>query len=589
MHPSTALATVLVDEWVRCGVRDVVLSPGSRSAPLAYAVQQAERAGRLRLHVRVDERSAGFLALGLAKVSRRPAVVVTTSGTAVANLHPAVLEAHHAGVPVIVCSADRPAELRGTGANQTTVQPGVFAGAVRFTHDQPPAEGRAGEQASWRSVCCRAHAAATGVFGDAGPVHLNVAFREPLAPSERPDPPGTGWPESLAGRPGGAPWVRLGPKPQGAPLTGPWPAPDAGAGHGHPEASCPGDWPRRTLVVLGDLPDPALALPVLEAAARCGWPVVAEPWGTSDRRGVLPHGPLLLTDQAFLSDHVPDLVLTVGRITLAREVAAYLRGQEIRVEQVSATARWTDPSHVVRAVHPLSRLLSATCQPDPAWAAAWRRAGAELARRVGPLIPRDLPTGPAVAAAVRAALQDGDTLVVGSSNPPRDLDLVDDASPRGVRTVVGNRGVAGIDGTLATAVGIALTAPCHTFALTGDLTFLHDLNGLLIGPGERRPDLTVVVVNDDGGGIFSTLEHGSPGRAGDFERIFGTATGADLGALCRGYGVTHRRVPGIPALMSALSEGPDGISVLEVPVDRTGHRAQRAALRAAARSEADRP
>ncbi len=560
MHPSTALATVLVDELVRCGVREVVLCPGSRSAPLAYAVQQAEREGRVRLHVRVDERSAGFLALGLAKVTRRPAVVVTTSGTAVANLHPAVLEAHHACVPLVVVTADRPAELRGTGANQTTVQPGIFAGAVRHQHDQPPAQGRPGEQASWRSLVCRAWAAAVGAHGDPGPVHLDIAFRDPLVPALGDD---DGWPESLAGRPDGRPWVR-GPRPGSAaePVT---------------------DLPARTLLVLGDLPDPAGAASVLDLAERRGWPVVAEPFGTSDRRGVLPHGPLLLTDEHWLSGHLPELVLTVGRVTLSREVGALLRRPDVVVEQVSATAGWTDPSHVVRRVHTLAALLASTPGPtDPAWSRQWHQAGAALAERLRPVLTTAEVTGPGVARAVLGALADGDTLVLGSSNPPRDLDLVDPATPRGVRTVVGNRGLAGIDGTLATAVGVALAGAGRTVALLGDLTFLHDVNGLLIGPGEPRPDLTVVVLNDDGGGIFATLEQGAPERAADFERVFGTPTGADLAALCHGYGVAHGRVPGIPELVQALSEQESGIRVLEVSVDRAGHRSLRDALRSAA-------
>ena len=184
MNPSTALATVLVDELIRQGVRHAVLCPGSRSAPLAYALQDADREGRLTLHVRVDERSAGFLALGLAKLTRVPAVVVTTSGTAVANLHPAVLEAHHATVPLLVLSADRPPELRGTGANQTTVQPGMFGGAVRWSHEIGTPERRAGQQAHWRSTISRAVAAARGLGGDPGPVHLNV----PLPRTPRPDP-----------------------------------------------------------------------------------------------------------------------------------------------------------------------------------------------------------------------------------------------------------------------------------------------------------------------------------------------------------------------------------------------------------------
>ena len=199
MTPSSALATVLVDELRRNDIREVVLCPGSRSAPLAYAVLAAEREGRVRLHVRVDERSAGFLALGLAAASRRPVAVVTTSGTAVVNLHPAVLEAHHGGVPLVVVSADRPHELRGTGANQTTLQPGVFGDATRYAADIPAPVVRPGLPPFWRSTVCRAVAAARGwTSGSPGPVHLNVCLREPLVPDEDAPP----WPDSLEGRPG---------------------------------------------------------------------------------------------------------------------------------------------------------------------------------------------------------------------------------------------------------------------------------------------------------------------------------------------------------------------------------------------------
>ena len=205
MNPSSALATVLVDELVRCGVREAVLSPGSRSAPLAYALQEADRAGRACGCVRVDERTAGFLALGLGKRTRRPAVLVTTSGTAVANLHPAVLEAHHAQVPLLVLSADRPPELRGTGANQTTTQPGLFGSAVRWSRDLGAPERRLGQQAAWRSAACRAVAASTGSpSGLPGPVHLNVRCasrwcrptRAPGRNRSTADPtgsPGCGW------------------------------------------------------------------------------------------------------------------------------------------------------------------------------------------------------------------------------------------------------------------------------------------------------------------------------------------------------------------------------------------------------------
>ncbi len=611
MNPSTALATVLVDEWVRCGVREVVLCPGSRSAALAYAVQQAEREGRLRLHVRVDERSAGFLALGLAKVSRRPAVVVTTSGTAVANLHPAVLEAHHACVPLVVLSADRPAELRGTGANQTTVQPGLFAGALRGEHDLPPGRGGTGsgnatatgletEQAAWRSTVCRGWAAATGFAGDPGPVHLNVAFRDPLAPDLRDDGGDPSErPESLRGRPDGGPWLAL-----KAPAARRCFAPTSGAEHGAREATqgagdvTHGDLTAtrsasqaaRDLLILGDLPDPADAQAALEAAQQRGWPVIAEPFGTSDRRGVIPHGPLLLTDEAFLADHLPERVHVVGRPTLHREIATLLRRPGVEVVQVAATSTWTDPSHVVHQVQRLDDwLATGPAGAGPAqsqWLDAWQAAGRRLARRVAGALDDEhgeRPTGPGVATAVARTLRDGDTLVLGSSNPPRDLDLADDGSPRGIRTVVGNRGLAGIDGMVSSAVGIALAAPAvsRTVALMGDLTFLHDSNGLLIGPGEPRPELTVVVVNDDGGGIFATIDYGAPERAADFERVFGTPTGADFAALCRGYAVPHRLLSGIPELVEALAETASGIRVLEVRVDRSRHRDLRDRLRRA--------
>ena len=188
------MATVLVDELVRAGVRHVVLCPGSRSAPLAYAARAAERAGRLTLHVRVDERSAGFLALGLAKLTRVPAVVITTSGTAVANLHPAVLEAHHGVVPLVVLSADRPVELRGTGANQTTVQPGMYAAAVRWSVDAAAPQRQVGEVARWRALAAAAVRHATGATdaSEPGPVHLNLQLREPLVPTD-----GAPWPEAL--------------------------------------------------------------------------------------------------------------------------------------------------------------------------------------------------------------------------------------------------------------------------------------------------------------------------------------------------------------------------------------------------------
>lgn len=602
MNPSTALASVLVDELVRNGVTDVVLCPGSRSAPLAYAVQAAEPGspdpaggplGRLRVHVRVDERSAGFLALGLAKRTRRPAVVITTSGTAVANLHPAVLEADHARVPLIVLSADRPAELRGTGANQTTTQPGIFAGALRWSADLPAAEHRPGQLASWRTTACRAVAAArgelVGVSGSgidaSGPVHVNVAFREPLVPDlsdggvpaarHQQQAHADEWPEPLDGRPQGRAWVERGTSQPIAPALG-------GAGEGDSLEDV-----ERTLVVVGDLPTADLREAAVAWAGSRDYPVVAEPFGGSGE-GVLPHGPLVLTASEWVDAHAPDRVVTIGRVTLSRAVASLLRRPGLRVEHVTAVADWTDPAHVVAVVHPVRALdvvHDAEARDRPSsWAQAWRDAGTAVAGAVT-RTPPSWPSGLAVAATVADSLPPGARLFVGSSNAARDLDLGGGSLAPGV-DVVANRGLAGIDGCVSTAVGLALTEDdphgsgvTGSYALMGDLTFLHDANGLLIGPAEPRPDLTVVVVNDDGGGIFTLLEPGQPERADRFERIFGTPTGTDVGALCRAHGIPHERVATAGRLGEVVRAAPAGIRVVEVPVDRSGHRDAHDALR----------
>ena len=575
MNPSTALATVVVDELVRHGVREAVLCPGSRSAAFAYALQEADRSGRLRLHVRVDERSAGFLALGLAKLTRRPAAVFTTSGTAVANLHPAVLEASHAGVPLIIVSADRPAELLGTGANQTTDQTHLFGGAVRMVHQLGAPDRREGQNAVWRSVVGRLYAAATGATGpDAGPVHLNVPLREPLVP----DLPNDGeWPENLDGRDGAVPWVRVeSATPQAEALPAPAPAP-------------------KTVIVLGDLPDPAMAAEVTALARACGWPLIAEPFGAHERGArngaqvgeAIPHGPLLLTAGQWLEGHLPDRVLVVGRITLSRPVGDLLRNPAVSVEVVAARSEWPDPSHVASVVHPFEAVRATVAtgrQVDEAWAREWAEAGEQMSEAATAIIDAAWPSGLAIAATVLAGLPSEATLFVGSSNAARDVDLAMSPSARtSPLTVVASRGLAGIDGCVSTAIGVALAQPRRpAYALIGDLTFLHDCNGLLIGPDEPQPDLTIVVTNDDGGGIFTLLEPGEPDRASDFDRVFGTPTGACIADICRAHGVRHTLASTQADLRAVLLQHPHGLWVVEVRVDRSGHRDLHAELRTAA-------
>lgn len=646
------LARAAIDAAVAAGVREVVLCPGSRSAPLAYAVLAAERAGHLRLHVRVDERSAGFLALGLAKVSRAPAMVITTSGTAVANLHPAVLEAHHGSVPLIVLSADRPASSRGSGANQTTIQPGIFAGAVRLEVDLCAMADLVAE-ADPREVGPAVEAAIAAAAGRReswaqeppcpGPAHINLCLHEPLVPASWPlvDTSPLDGPDVFTRR-----GVRGSADGSGA---------DA-AVRDRRVAYSVGveefrDDTARTLVVMGDLIDPATRPDVVRWAAARGLPIVAEPFGCHAGNGaarpgasgpgldhgrhdpdlggdagrgqgrgddgranaaLLPHGPLLLTDHQWLDAHAPDRVLVAGRVTLSRPVMALLRRPGLRVDALTDTPVAPDPAHVVRASYHLADVLAAEsprpsparvsatpatthpatptaanpATPEPAnrvtWAAAWLAAGERLAATIA-AEPPAWPTGLAIARTVVAALGSRACpthLFVGPSNPVRDLDLGVARYPEHL-TVVANRGLAGIDGCLSSAVGVALTVG-SAYALVGDLTFLHDANALLIGPGEPRPNLTIVVVNDSGGGIFRLLEPGTEPLAEPFSRLFGTPTGTDLAALCRAHGVPYARAETPAQLTRLVAAPPDGLRVIEVAIDPSTHRVAHARLRAQA-------
>jgi len=558
VNPSTAQAQVLVDELIRCGVTEAVLCPGSRNAPLSFALHRADAAGRLRLHVRIDERTGAFLALGLALRSGQPVPVVCTSGTAAANLHPAVLEAAHAGVPLLALTADRPPELVGTGANQTVVQAGLFGEAPRLELSLGVARRAAGQQAGWRASVAKAVAVAVGrVGGPPGPVHVNVPFAEPLMPDAGGADPAD-WPESLAGRPGGVPWTAF-PAPPDAQRDAP---------------PLPLDPELPTLVVAGAVPTGAVPGP------PPGAPVIAEP-NSPLWPGALRGGPWLLGMASADSLPRPAQVLLHGRPTLHRSIATLLADDQVAVYAVAGTVGAELPPSV-RAVGRPPRL-----RPPPDWCARWSGAD-EL---VGDALDKALaepgaPTGQRLAAALITALPHGALLVLGSSNPVRDVSLA--ARPRTGLTVLANRGVAGIDGTVSTSAGAALAHASAAggraapgYALIGDLTVLHDLTGLVLGPDEPRPDLTLVVLNDAGGGIFSLLEQGAPEHAASFERVFGTPHRVRLDAVCAGLGVAYRRVDDLSALPGALGGVGDGVRVVEVPASREGLREGHAAVRAA--------
>ena len=595
MNPSQALAAVLVDELVRGGVREAVLCPGSRNAPLSYALFDADRAGRLRLHVRIDERTAGFLALGLARAGGVPVPVCCTSGTAVANLHPAVVEADLSGVPVIALTADRPAHLRRTGASQTIDQVGLFGSAVRWAVDVP-APGAAGtgtgadvqpgpaDNAAWRSLACRVLDAAGGNrSGNPGPVQLNVGFTEPLVPAPIAGelPGGDHLLTGLAGRADGAAWTALPPRE-----------------HGWYDAIRPREGTTsRTLVVLGDRADAGVA----RLADRMGYPVVAEAsaWGTAGP-GVLAAGPLLLGCPELLDGAPPDRVVVSGRPTLGRSVGALLTRPGVEVVVVApGRGDWVDPQHVAGSVVATTAAVAAV-PVDAAWAATWQRADVAAAAA------RDDRTaagteGAALARLVRdSASVDGPQdaqrglLVCASSQSVRDLDT---AGPVSGLDVVVSRGAAGIDGTVSTAVGAALAdqarawwggpaRPVGTpaFALVGDLAFLHDVTGLVIGPGEPRPDLTVVVADDDGGAIFATLEYGEPAHTAAFERVFGTPHGVDIPGICAGLRIPCTSACSADEVRAALADRTGGVRVVHVRTDRAGRRDRDAAVRSAVRA-----
>ena len=540
MNPSTAQARVVVDELIRGGVRDVVLCPGSRNAPLAFALADADRAGRLRLHVRIDERTAGYLAIGLAVAAGAPVCVAMTSGTAVANMGPAVVEANYARVPLIVLSANRPYELLGTGANQTMEQLGYFGSQVRAAISLGLAEDAPEEldslNAQWRSATCRVIAAATGArTANAGPVQFDIPLREPLVPD--PEPAGG---EIPPGRPDGRPWTYTPPVSFDQPL----------------EIDLTPD----TVVIAGHGAgvQPNLA----------GLPTVAEPTAPHAANPLHPLALPLLR---------PRQVIMLGRPTLHRTVSTLLADPAVPVYALTTGPRWPDVSGNSQATGTRAE-LSGT--PDP----AWLRRCAEVNRHAmdavrEQLAAHPLTTGLHVAAAVADAVRPGDQLMLGASNPVRDAALVG-LNTEGIR-VRSNRGVAGIDGTVSTTIGAALAHPGRTIALLGDLTFVHDSSGLLIGPTEPSPEnLTIVVSNDNGGGIFELLEQGDPRFSDVSSRIFGTPHDVDVGALCRAYHVEARQIE-VADLGAALDEPHDRMRVLEVKADRSSLRELHAAIKAA--------
>ncbi len=549
IHPAAAFARELVAALSAHGVGDFVLCPGSRSGPLAHALAQAAAdsppvgAPHVNLHVRIDERAAAFLALGIARARAldgkpNPVALVTTSGTAVGNLLPAVMEAHHSGIPLILLTADRPNELRGIGANQTTDQEGIFGQFVRWEAEAPAPEknervGRA------TLLAARAVHWAIGVpdrediASAPGPVHLNVEFRDPLGPD-------------------GGPWPLI--DPEKATLL------DRTRSRLRGITLTPRGLPRtdQGIVIAGDGAGD-VARKVAEAH---GWPLLAEPTSGARAGGNALKGYVAMLGTHKGQELAAEIrqVVVIGRPTLSRPVQRLIETAPTLFVAAHG-ARWREaPRHAERVLPTVPEEWLTPGKVDDRWLASWHSACDEV------IPPEDAWNGRAVARVFVESLGALDVAMLGSSGPIRMVDAVAPAWPVGqVPTLVANRGLAGIDGTTSTAMGLALALGQPVSVLIGDVTFLHDAGGLLIGTEERRPNVRLVVVNDGGGTIFNNLEH-AKAPAEMVRRVFTTPHGVDLAALAMAYGATHVHASSAEALAAILAAPIDGVEVVEALV-----------------------
>ena len=587
--PSTDAAAALLAGFVARGVRHLVLSPGSRSQALALVAADLERAGLIRLHVRIDERVAGFTALGIGRETGIPAALICTSGTAAANLLPAALEAHHAGVPLLLLTADRPPELRGIGANQTTRQPGLFRAATRFEADLPVPEtvdhdGSSEQTAEFDALAASALAAALGEgVRVAGPVHLNVPFREPLAGAA---------PDWLIERATTRPAVANAEADVDAEDEASGALYQGGGGIGvadvapETEAAFPLVRGPRTLVVAGADAGPAAE----ELAHRGGFPLVAEIVSGARFGRQLVHGYRALLRDPELGGRV-ERVVVLGHPTLSREIAALLGRADVEVIAVRGPG---EPVNLNGATQGVDAVRVAAGETDREWLGAWMRASRAAAVDLSPPAPDADGLASAVpherlgainaevevmrAPVDRAALVDAlwratwphDRLMFGSSRLVRVADEVLGGKKVAVHA---NRGLAGIDGTIATATGIALASqvderPGVTRVLLGDLAMLHDTGALLLPPGEDEPRLQVVVGNDGGGTIFDGLEVAAVAGDDAMDRVQYTPHAVRLEQLALAFGWEYHRVTTRVALDQVLTSPGGGRQLIEVPLPR---------------------
>ena len=558
--PASVFAAEFLTHVVELGVEHIVLSPGARSQALALVAAELERRGDVKLHVRIDERAAGFLALGLAVESRMPAVVITTSGSAVANLHPAVLEAHHAGVPMIVLTADRPEELREIGSNQTTHQHDIFGPAVRLSVDEPaPVPGATAERRG-AELAHDAFYAATDYYAP-GPVHLNVAFREPLSSAIDVRPVEMLIQSERRIEPGITLELTRGPN---------------------------------TIVIAGADAGPRAE----QVAHEGGWPLIAEVTsGARFGRNLVPAYRELLANPELTSQI--ERIVVFGHPTLSREIPALIGDSSTGIQTV--VVRGVAPEGYNPGLNVSSFVNDVTVEPgetDRDWLGLWIVSGREAFERYeSTAIDAALATAPNVTASRSDSMEDKKAFLaaeLAASRVKISRELLVDAvwrstwphdrlvfaASRLIRvadkfvggkkiSVHANRGLAGIDGTIGTGIGIALaTENALTRIVVGDLAALHDAGSMLFGTQEERPRVQVIVGNDGGGTIFDALEVGQTASAENMDRVFLTPQQVDLEALATAYGWGYTKVATVSDLERALTGAGDGPELVEVELER---------------------
>ena len=497
MSNSTALARSIIKQLIELGIKDVVLSPGSRNAPLSIALYEASERGLINLHVRIDERGAAFFALGIAKASARYVPVVCTSGTAVANYYPAVLEAHHSDINLLLLTADRPARLRRTGSNQTTDQSNIFGAFVRASFDT------------------NKDLDLSKALSGSGPVHINLQFDEPLLDKDNSD-----W---LSG-------IKV--KTQEICKT---------------ETIEINTQVKKSLVIVGHDRAGFSVAEIEKFASDLAAPLIAEDPLVFE--GAIAHAPIVLSDEKARVALAAETVFVIGRTTLSRSINAYIQGAE-KVIVIDPRTEKVDTSRTSDEIYTQIPRVKVPLDTNQSWHELWKKYEA-LAAIALSVLPEWSEAE--LATVIAEELEDDTALFISSSRPVRDFESF--AVPRSGLITYANRGLAGIDGNISTALGVA-TQHSESYAVIGDLAFLHDVSALA---NPTQDNLTIIVVDNNGGGIFSTLgQRGSKG----FETIFGTPHGIDISSVVKSFGISSQQISSAKELHIALQQIHTGLHVI---------------------------